>query len=186
MAGAIPKARAGDGPSPGCSAITAGHWSCCTALIVSALFPGARSRPGRLPATGPSVSDWRRSSGDAAMALRRSDCWPAGAVRAHRQAAVRAPRYLGLLLEPGDDVDGVAAHDGRIRPVEGSFQCGRDHCCRQAPHPGDPWVTHLGLFGARGQHPRERPIRIGPEDHPLLLAIQGEAVAEELGALLAQ
>jgi hypothetical protein len=38
----------------------------------------------------------------------------------HRQAAVRAQRYLGLLLEPGDDVDGIAAHDGRIRPVEGS------------------------------------------------------------------
>src|SRR6266545_993971 len=36
----------------------------------------------------------------------------------HRQAAVRAQRYLGLLLEPGDDVDGVAAHDGRVRPVE--------------------------------------------------------------------
>src|SRR5215218_7719288 len=103
----------------------------------------------------------------------------------HRQAAVRAQRYLGLLLEPGDDVDGVAAHDGRIRPVEGSFQCGRHHRCRQAPHPGDPWVTHLGLLGARGQHPRERPIRVGPEDHPLLLAVQGEAVVEQLGALLA-
>src|ERR1051326_6432572 len=25
----------------------------------------------------------------------------------HRQTAVRAQRYLGLLLEPGDDVDGV-------------------------------------------------------------------------------
>src|SRR3954467_10083703 len=33
-----------------------------------------------------------------------------------RQAAVRAQRHLGLLLEPGDDVDGVTAHDGRVRP----------------------------------------------------------------------
>src|SRR5207247_1931848 len=103
----------------------------------------------------------------------------------HRQAAVRAQRHLGLLLEPGDDVDGVAAHEGRVRPVEGSFQCARYHRGRQVPHPGDPRVTHAGLLGARGQHPRERPIRVGPEDHPLLLVVQGEAVVEELGALLA-
>src|SRR5919201_1589732 len=37
----------------------------------------------------------------------------------------------------------------------------------------------------RGQHPRECPIGVGPEDHPLLLAVQGEAVVEQLGALLA-
>src|SRR5687767_1710325 len=43
----------------------------------------------------------------------------------------------------------------------------------------------LGLLGARGQHPRERLIRVGPEDHPLLLAVQGEAVLEQFGALLA-
>jgi Transposase len=89
----------------------------------------------------------------------------------HRQAAVRAQRHLGLLLEPGDDVDGITADDGRVRPVQGSFQCGRHHRCRHAPHPGDPCVMHLGLLGARGQHPRERPIRIGPEDHPLLLTV---------------
>src|SRR3954469_8630437 len=41
------------------------------------------------------------------------------------------------------------------------------------------------LLGARGQHARERPIGLGPEDHPLLLAVRGEAVLEELGALLA-
>jgi len=29
------------------------------------------------------------------------------------------------------------------------------------------------------------PIRGGPEDHPLLLAVQGEATLEQLGALLA-
>src|SRR5919108_694001 len=103
----------------------------------------------------------------------------------HRQAAVRAQRHLGLLLEPGDDVDGVTAHDGRVRPVDGFFQCARHHRCRHAPHPRDPWVTHLGLLGARGQHPREHPIRVGPEDHPLLLAEQGEAVVEQLRALLA-
>src|SRR5215204_2509303 len=55
--------------------------------------------------------------------------------------------------------------------------------CPQAPHPCDPWVPHLGLLGARGQHPCECPIRVGTKDHPLLLAIQGDAVVEELGAL---
>src|SRR5215203_6802791 len=103
----------------------------------------------------------------------------------HRQAAVRAQRHLGLLLEPGDDVDGVTAHDGRIRPVERAFQRGRHHGCRHAPHPGDPWVTDFGLLGARSQHPREQPIRVGPEDHALLRAVRGEAVVEQLGALLA-
>jgi hypothetical protein len=43
----------------------------------------------------------------------------------------------------------------------------------------------LGLLGARGQHLRVRPIGVGPKDHPLLLAVQGEAVVEQLGALLA-
>src|SRR4051795_3515520 len=33
-----------------------------------------------------------------------------------RQAAVRTQRHLGLLLESGDDIDGVAAHNGRVRP----------------------------------------------------------------------
>src|SRR5215213_2361323 len=39
-----------------------------------------------------------------------------------RQAAVRAQRQLRLLLEPDDHVDGVAAHDGYVWPVEGSFE----------------------------------------------------------------
>src|ERR671916_423857 len=39
--------------------------------------------------------------------------------------------------------------------------------------------------GARGKHPCEQPVRVGPEDHPLLRAEQGEAVVEQLGALLA-
>jgi hypothetical protein len=112
--------------------------------------------------------------------------WTGGHQRpVHRQAAVRAQRHLGLLLEPGDDVDGVTAYDGRVRPVEGFLQGRRYHRCRQAPHPGDPWVTYFGLLGARGQHPRECPIRVRPEDHPLLLAVQGEATVEQLGALLA-
>ena len=61
----------------------------------------------------------------------------------HRQAAVRAQRHLGLLLEPGDDVDGVTAHDGRVRPVEGSFQRRRHHRRRHVPHPSDPRVAHF-------------------------------------------
>ncbi|MEQ4208491.1 hypothetical protein [Actinopolymorpha sp. B9G3] len=44
----------------------------------------------------------------------------------HRQAAVRAQRHLGLLLEPGYDVEGVAAHDGRVRPVEGVLRVSAD------------------------------------------------------------
>src|SRR3954463_9588330 len=67
----------------------------------------------------------------------------------------------------------------------GAFQGGRHHRCRQVPHPGDPWVTHVGLLVARGQHLRERPIRVGPKNHPLLRAVQLEAVVEQLGALLA-
>src|SRR5215211_8771533 len=102
----------------------------------------------------------------------------------HRQAAVRAQGHLRLLFEPGDDVDGVAAHKGRVRPVEGSFEGRRYHCCRQASHPGIYWVTHLGLLGARAQHLHELPIGVGPEDHPLLLLVQGEAAVEKLGALL--
>lgn len=43
---------------------------------------------------------------------------------------------------------------------------------------------HLGLLGARGQHRSECPIRLGPEDHPLLRAVQGKAVVQQLGALL--
>ena len=55
---------------------------------------------------------------------------------------------------------------------------------RQAHHPGDPRVPHLGLIGARGQHLCEQPVGLGAEDHPLRLAVQGEAVVEQLGALL--
>src|SRR5579864_4023782 len=102
-----------------------------------------------------------------------------------RQAAVRAQRHLGLLLEPGDDVDGVTAHDGRVRPVEPSLQRARHHRGRQVPHVRDPWVTRLGLLGAGGQQLHELPVRVGAEDHPLLLAVQGEAALEQLGALLA-
>ena len=94
------------------------------------------------------------------------------------QAAVRAQRHLGLFLEPGDDVDGVTAHGGRIRPVERSLQRGRHHRCRHASHPGDPWVAQLGLLDARGQHLRVRLVRVGPEDHPLLRVVQGEAAVE--------
>ena len=67
----------------------------------------------------------------------------------------------------------------------GSSQRRRHHRRRQVHHPRDPRVTHLGLLGARGQHLHERPERVRPEDHPLLRVVQGEAVVEQLGALLA-
>jgi hypothetical protein len=97
---------------------------------------------------------------------------------------VRAQRHVGLLLEPRDDVDGVTAHEGRVRPVEGFFQRRRHHRCRHAPHSGDPWVTHAGVLGARDQQLHELPIGVGPEDHPLLRVVGGKAVLEQLGALL--
>lgn len=51
----------------------------------------------------------------------------------HRQAAVRARRYLGHLLEWSIDVDTSTAHDGRIRPVEVSLQGGGPHRLRELP-----------------------------------------------------
>ena len=54
------------------------------------------------------------------------------------------------------------------------------------PHPGDPGVAHLGLLGARRPAcATNSPVRVGAEDHPLVVAVQGEAVVEQLGALLA-
>jgi hypothetical protein len=35
---------------------------------------------------------------------------------------VRAQRHIGLLLEPGDDVDDVTADDGSVRPVQRFLQ----------------------------------------------------------------
>src|SRR4051812_14748646 len=103
----------------------------------------------------------------------------------HRQAAVRAQRHVGLLLQPRDDVDGVTARDGRVGPVERLLQRRGDDGRRHLPHRGDPWVAHLGVLGARAQHLCEQPVRLGPEDHPLLRAEQLEAMVEQLGALLA-
>ncbi len=103
----------------------------------------------------------------------------------HRQAAVRAQGHLGLLLEPGDDVDGVAAHQRRVRPVEGSLERRRHHRCRQAPHPVVHRVTHLGLLGARAQQLHHLPKGGGAEDHPLVRLVHGEAALEELGTVLA-
>ena len=48
---------------------------------------------------------------------------------------------------------------------------------------GDPWVTHPDSSVLELSN-RTNCRGVGPEDHPLLLAVQGEAVVEELGALL--
>src|SRR5829696_675510 len=58
----------------------------------------------------------------------------------HRQAAVRAQRHRGFLLEPGDDVDGITIRDGGVRPIEGCVKGGRHHGRGKASHPGDPQV----------------------------------------------
>src|SRR3954452_24102867 len=65
----------------------------------------------------------------------------------HRQAAVRAQRHVGLLLEPGDDVDCAAADVLRVRPVEWLLQHGRHHRRRRVPHPRDLGVAHVVLLG---------------------------------------
>src|SRR5207249_2333120 len=49
----------------------------------------------------------------------------------------------------------------------------------------DPRVAHVGVLRARRQHLRERPVGVGPEHHPLVLVVDGEAVVEEFGTLLA-
>jgi len=56
----------------------------------------------------------------------------------HRQAAGRAQRHRGLLLEPGDDLDGITIRDGGVRPIEGCVKGGRHHGRGKASHPGDP------------------------------------------------
>src|ERR1039457_4229973 len=146
--------------------------------------------------TGKSVT-WTRSTRPAPISARFIDRLPCERNGTSDPSLSRATTATASPLTPlasgqpghapslGDPsaADGVRAHDVGIRPAEGAFQCGRHHRGRQAPPPADPRVTHLGLLGARGQHPRERPVRVGPEDHPLLLAIEGEAVLEELGAL---
>src|SRR3954452_1995645 len=103
----------------------------------------------------------------------------------HRQAAVRAQRLVGLLLEPGDDVDCVPADELRVRPVERLLQRGRHHRGRRVPHPRDPRIAHVVPFSARGQHPRELPVGGSPENHALVGAVQVEAMVEQLRALLA-
>jgi len=89
----------------------------------------------------------------------------------HRQTAVRAQRDVGLLLEPGDDVDGITAYEYRVRPVKGAFQgCGH-HRCRYVPHLGVHWVELLQFPGARAQQLHKLPEGVGPQHHPLRLTV---------------
>ena len=78
-----------------------------------------------------------------------------------RQASVLAQRNHGLLLEPGDDVDGVAADDGRVRSVEAFSSVDRG---RHAPHPAVHGIDRLGPHNAGAQHLDELPERGGTED----------------------
>jgi hypothetical protein len=52
------------------------------------------------------------------------------------------------------------------------------------PRAVDPGIAHVGSFSAVGQHRREGPIQFGAEDHPLVLALEGEAPVEQFGAML--
>jgi hypothetical protein len=101
--------------------------------------------------------------------------------RRHADSPDRVARHLKLR----DDVDGVAAaHDGRVRPVEGFLHGRGQRRCWHPPHPGDPWVTGAGFLGARGQQPHELPIGVGPEHHSLLRVVQGKAAVKQLGAFV--
>ena len=112
---------------------------------------------------------------------RKSVTWtrstrPAGHQRpVHRQPAVGAQRHSGLLLTRATTSPGVTGHDGRLRPIEGPSSV-VDTTVAATLHirvtDGSPTRTPRG----RGQHPRKRPKRVGPNDHPLALAAQREAV----------
>jgi hypothetical protein len=78
------------------------------------------------------IVTWMRSTRPAAISARLSDRLPCD-----------RKRHVGLLLEAGDDIDGVAARDGGVRPVQRSLQGGRHHRGRGVPHLGDPRVTHV-------------------------------------------
>lgn len=73
----------------------------------------------------------------------------------HRQAAVRAQRHVGLLLEPGRCFSRDTHGSRASRSTISAFS--------------------ISVFRAE---------RGGAEDHPLFLGVQGEAVPEEFGALL--
>jgi hypothetical protein len=102
------------------------------------------------------VLEDRVNSGPAVIAregrhLREIDQTGAISTR-YRQAAVRAQRHIRLLLEPGDDINGVTALDGRIRPVKGCLQRARHDHGRHPSHPGDPFVVHVGSLHALGEY----------------------------------
>ena len=80
----------------------------------------------------------------------------------HRQAAVRSQGHLGLRLQPGDDVDGVATLQGHVRPVEGLLERRRHHRGRHAPHSVVHRVDLLQLPGARPQQLHEVPEGVRP------------------------
>ena len=104
----------------------------------------------------------------------------------HREAAVRAQRHFGLLFEPANDVDGITAHHGCVRPVERFFQRRRHH------RPGGLriLVTHGSrtsrFLGAIGQTFRPNSGSVSfRADNSLPRAVEDEAASEQLGALLA-
>lgn len=61
---------------------------------------------------------------------------------------MRAQRDIGLVLESGDDVDRVAAHERRVRPIEGT-----------------PFPTEL-VYGNTDNAALRRITCGGPFDHP--------------------
>jgi len=74
---------------------------------------------------------------------------PAPSAPVHRQAPVRAQWDCRLLFEPGNDIDGVPARDGRVRPVEWFLKCGRHDGRRHASHPERPCIERLKLLSVR-------------------------------------
>jgi len=82
---------------------------------------------------------------------------------------LRAQRHLGLLLEPGDGRRTARPPLMTVpRPASRVVHPGwsTPPSAGQAPHPGDPWVTHLGLLGTLGQPSARTPDTCWPPKDP--------------------
>src|SRR4029077_5055595 len=80
---------------------------------------------------------------------------------------------------------GVAANEGRVGPIERSFERRREDRGRQVPHRTVDRVDVLQEPGSRANGLHEHPHGVRAEDQALRLTIEGEAAVEELRSLLA-
>ncbi|WP_157970822.1 hypothetical protein [Nakamurella deserti] len=92
------------------------------------------------------------------------------------------PEQVGLLLQAGGEVNGVAGHYD-AGPAEWAAEGTGQHCRRVAAHLRGPGVA---VVGAVGPELRKEPTGVGAEDGPLMCAAPDGAVLGELRALLTQ